>query len=169
MSNWKNIFDGGELVSYDNNNFYVVKWSVHNNCVVLRNGMSIVDDPRKIFEQYNIFDGKMIGVDLWSFNEEYERSNKHIEQIIVEQYGLSYIKKLILRKNLSIKDFEIYLKELGCEMKSKEEVYEGCYIMRVKDNLGEIYKLDVRFAEFDDYGMEDYKSYWSIIEILEKE
>lgn len=83
---WINIFNNGEMVEYDPDNYYIIWWSVNNNCVVLKNGVSIVDNPLLIFKQYNIFDGK-IGVDIESFCEEYERSYERIREIIIDQYG----------------------------------------------------------------------------------
>ena len=85
---WMNIFDNGNLVNFDPNDYYIIRWSIHNNCVMLRNGISIIDNPEPILEKYNIFDAKKIGVDIDSFREEVNRSFKHIEQIILEQYSI---------------------------------------------------------------------------------
>lgn len=84
---WINIFDGSKFNS-DKKEFYIIRWSIHNNCVVLKNGISIVDDPLPIFEKYNIFDPH-IGIDVDSFREEVIRSLDHIKQIIREQYNLN--------------------------------------------------------------------------------
>lgn len=84
---WINIFDGS-LFNNDKKEFYIIRWSIHNNCVVLKNGGSIVDDPLPIFEKYSIFDSH-IGIDIESFQEEVCRSLEHIRQIIVEQYELN--------------------------------------------------------------------------------
>ncbi len=161
MKSWTNIFNECELVVPVPEDFYVIHWSIHNNCVLLKNGVSIVDDPQPIFEKYNIFEAKNIVVDLDSFREEVNRSIDHIRQIIVEQYCLSYIKKIVLEKTLRYYNLERYLDKWNCSLLMEEEVFENCYIIHVKDNLGDVWKIDARFHEkIDDY--------WSRFEIIGK-
>jgi hypothetical protein len=165
MGRWNNIFGSCELVEYDDQDYYLIRWSIHNNCVVLRNGISIVDDPRFIFEKYNIFDGRMIVVDMESFREEVHRSFEWIRTIIVEQYEISYVKKLLLCKKLRYSQLELFLGECGCSLIASESVEEECYIMKIRDNLGLVWKVDGRFHEgpFD-----QLDPYWSYFEILER-
>jgi len=160
FKSWLNIFDECNLVDYDASNFYIVRWSVHNDCIVIKNGVSIVDDPAPIFEKYNIFDAKNIGVDYESFREEVERSFEHIRDLIVEQYNLSYIRKIILRRDLPHSYLESYLKKWKCEL-----LVEGDGFLMVKDNLGDVYKIG---AFFDERKWDDYEPYFSKMEILEK-
>lgn len=161
--NWLNIFDDCNMVTYDANDFYIIRWSVHNDCVLLKNGISIVDDPYPIFGRYNIFYGDKIGVDCESFREEVDRSFDHIREIIVDQYKLSYIKKLIIMEKLRYKNLQSFLKKWKCELLSEEEVQENCYTLKIKDNLGNIYIVDARF---DEQEYDDFEPYWSKFEII---
>jgi len=170
-NNWFNIFSNVvELVNFSPHDCYVITWR-DNKCIMLRNGFTIIENPKPILERYNIFDAKMIGVDYGSFGIDYggfkedmKKSFSEIAKIIIEQFSISYIKKIILNTKLSYKKLENYLQELNCVLLGKEEVYEDCFILTIKDNLGDIYKLDARFSVFDDYAGDE--EYWSKIKII---
>lgn len=165
LKSWINIFDECNLVDYDADNYYLIRWSIHNNCVILKNGVSIVDNTQPILEKYNIFEAKKIGVDIDSFREEINRSTEHIRQIIVEQYQISYIYKIIMEKKLRYKDLDKYLKKYGCSLINEEEVFEKCYLFTIRDNCGNYWRIDARFDERE---YDDYEPYWSKLKIIEK-
>jgi hypothetical protein len=143
-----NIFNTNEIVKYNLNDFYLIKWE-NNSCIMLRNGLEIIEkeNTKPIFERYNIFEGNKILIDHTSFN----RTNPEIIKLIVEFYGLSYIYKLFITKNLYYHNLETYTKSLDCKIINK--VYDtynqdfDCYKLTIEDNLGKIWIIFSMFNE----------------------
>jgi len=55
-----------KIIKYDEDNKYIIKFH-EDKCIMLYNN-NIVSNPIEICEKYNIFDGKIIIVDIKSFH-----------------------------------------------------------------------------------------------------
>ncbi len=67
---WVNIFRGSELVEYDPNNYYLIKYDKDNHrCYLIDQNNNPITNEREIIMQQNFFTGKNIGVDISIFEK----------------------------------------------------------------------------------------------------
>jgi hypothetical protein len=144
-----------KIIKYDEDYKYIIKFH-EDKCIMLYNN-NIVSNPIEICEKYNIFDGKIIIVDIKSFPFNYEG----IMNMIIDQYKISYVKKLILEINLPYIKLENYLSQHNCIIMLEElHLQKSIYIIYIKDNFNRLWKLNASF--------EKDKITWSFYEIIEK-
>ena len=143
-----NIFNGNEIVKYNLNDFYLIKWE-KDNCIMLRNGLEIIEkeNTKPIFQKYNIFEGNKILIEHTSF----DITIPEITELIVKFYNLSYIYKLIITKNLHYHNLETYITSLDCKLINKVyDIYNedyDCYQLKIEDNLGKMWNIFAMFNE----------------------
>lgn len=162
-----NIFDQCNLIGYNSSTEnYNIVYEI-GKCLMYfcKDNMEkiLINNPQIILEKYNIFDGKVIGVDHKSFLSQ-GLTIEQIREIILQQYSLSYIYKLLLERNLPKKYIEKYLERHGCQLlEIQPESHDKHYRMKVRDNLKTIWCIS---AFFDERPWDDYEPYYSRFSIL---
>ena len=159
---WLNIFDNNKIVQYDENDCYLIQYK-ENKCILLRNRETIVEDESSVFEKYNVFEAQYIGVDVKSFLQNEIKSYEEISKIIIEQYKLSYIHKLIFEKKLRYRHLEKYLEKFGCKLFMEEVFSKYEYKITILDNNGKLWDVYCFFQE-DEYNRFD--PYLSLFKLL---
>lgn len=165
-SNWINLFDDCNLVEYNPNHYYIIKYE-KNECILYINGQEKVANADDIFEEYNLFDARMIGVDFDSFCENgFLQENRFpdwekIKETIISQYQLSYIKKILLKRNLQYSNLYQFITSCFCELLDEQQILSELhdeYYLLLKDNIGKEWKIH---AYFDERDFDEYEPYYS--------
>ena len=155
-----NIFNECEVVEAWPEEYYVIKCDSNGNVYVVdRHNVECVN-VGLVFEKYNIFEGKHIVVDLESFiGGGYVKESGLVDldlirTVITNKYKISYVNKILIKKNLMSKDFRHFVEKCHCSLHSvwSDETHKR-FDFFIVDNLGEHYELRV---DFNDDGRESH-------------
>jgi len=171
-----NIFDVCDLVTYNGYDYYQIIYE--NNKVNLyhfkKNGKKLlidddgriyidniekhlIEDTNEIFKKYNIFAGKIL-VDRKSFENNDIKKIDEMRNIIVKNFNISYIDKLILQKTMRYLYLDTFLKNNHLILLDKLRNGKDLYTFIIKDNNNKIYKIS---GHFDERPYDDYEPYYS--------
>ena len=147
-----NIFSNYDLVEVWPDEYYVIKCDNSKGIYVVDKNNHIVPHFLHIFENYNIFEGKHIVVDIDTFGGAgYVKDNglidlDDIKRVILSKFHVSYIKKLLCKKDLKIENLRKFVEECRCKINSSIG-YDGTReaIFFVIDNFGDHYEMKVNF------------------------
>ena len=149
-----NIFNECELVEAYPEEYYIIKSDNKGNIFIVDKNNHMVQKVGHIFENFNIFEGKHIVIDLESFiGAGYVKDNglinlDEIRRLITMKYRISYVNKILVKKNLLSKDFRHFVEKCHCAVHSVwGNQTNNSFMFFVVDNLGEHYELKV---DFDD-------------------
>lgn len=148
---YMNIFDDCNIVKAWPEEYYIIKCDTHKGIYLVDKNNHIVSHYNQIFENFNIFEGKHIVVDIDTFREAgYVRDNglidlDTIKKIILMKFHVSYIKKLLCKKNLEEKDLLKFMGECHCKVNTTFSSNDGNVIFFIIDNFGDHYEMKVVF------------------------
>lgn len=149
-----NLFNECEVVEAWPDEFYVIKCDNHKGIYLVDKNNHILNTVGHIFDNFNIFEGKHIVVDIESFIAGgYVKDNglvnlDEIRRSITLKYRISYVKKILIKKNLLSKDFRYFIEKCHCAVHSVwADQTNKNFMFFVVDNLGDHYELNVVFDD----------------------
>lgn len=157
-----NIFNECEVTEAFPDEFYVIKSDTNRGIFIVDKNNHILHTVGHIFENFNIFEGKHIVVDLESFIEGgYIKDSglvdlDEIRRAITSKYRISYIRKILIKKNLHSKDLRYFVEKCHCAVHSVwADQQHQKFMFFVVDNFGDHYELNVQFD--DEKGESQFK------------
>jgi len=149
-----NIFNNSVFVKANFDEYYIIKSDVSMGIYIVDKNNHIVPHCNQIFENFNIFEGTHIVVDLDTFRGAgYVKDNGIIDldlikKTILQKYHVSNVKKLIAKKDLRKNDLIQFIKDSGCKLNSNLG-YDplGNSIFFIVDNFGDHYEVSVSFDD----------------------
>lgn len=140
-----NIFPDYEVIEVYKN-YYTIKYNKKTNLCEMFNNNELVPDGKSITDKYNIFDGSNIIVDLDSFMSNGFTELLDITNFITCNYKISWVKKLLCKKDLASSNLIQFVEECKCDIVDLRYIENTCNLI-VKDNFGDIYYLSVLFHD----------------------
>lgn len=149
-----NIFNEMEITEAWPDEYYVIKCDTSKGIYIVDKNNHILHTIGHIFETFNIFEGKHIVVDVDSFlNGGYVMDSGLIDldairRAITGKYRVSYVKKILIKKNLLSKDLRHFVEKCHCAVHSvwADQEHKN-FMFFVVDNLGDHYELNVLFDD----------------------
>lgn len=149
-----NIFDNYNVVEVWPDEYYIIKCNTSRGIFVVDKNNHLVPHYVHIFENFNIFEGKHIVVDLDTFlGAGYVKDNGIIDldgirKVILLKFHVSYIKKLLCKKDLKIEELKKFVEGSQCKINSTIGYNENKgAVFFVIDNFGDHYEVKVDFNE----------------------
>jgi len=149
-----NIFNEGEVVEPIPEEYYVIKCDNKGGVFMVDKSNHMVSNTQYVFENFSIFEGKHIVIDIDSFiGGGFVKDNglidlNEVRKVITSKYRVSYINKILNKKNLLSHDMRNYIEKCHCVVHSVWADQEHkSFMVFVVDNFGDKYELKV---EFDD-------------------
>jgi hypothetical protein len=159
---WLNIFDSCEVSEVYPNNYWIIKYNKEtNSCELFDHVNNLVPDAKFIIDKYNIFVGDHIIVDRDSFITNGITKISQIVDFVIDYYKISWIKKILIKKDLPSNKLEGFISESKCDIVDLFYRENTCNII-LRDNLGDTYYMSVLFHERTWCKSEPYYSKFSI-------
>ncbi len=144
---WLNIFDSCEVTEVHPIEYYTIKYNKEtNSCEIFDVTNNLFPNGKSIVDKYNIFEGKNIIVDRDSFIHNGVTKIIDIVNLITLQYKISWVKKILIKKDLSSRQLEKFIESCRCEIVDFQYIENTCNMV-VRDNLGITHYLSVLFHE----------------------
>lgn len=159
---WINIFDSCEVTEVFSDDYYTIKFNKEtNSCELFDINNNLITDGKTIIDKYNIFSGKNIIVDRDSFIHNGITKIIDIVNMITLQYKISWVKKILIKKNLGSKDLEKFIESCRCDIIDFQYIENTCNLV-IRDNLGITHYLSVLFHDRPWCKSEPYYSNFTI-------
>jgi len=151
---YMNIFDNCKTVKANLDEYYIIKCDNNRGIYVVDKNNHIVQHTNHIFENFNVFEGCHIVVDIDTFLAAgYIKDNglinvEDVKKTILTKYNVSYLKKILSKKDLKKDDLLNFIKESRCKINSSIGYDEhGNYVFFLIDNFGDHYEIKAHFEE----------------------
>ncbi len=160
---WLNIFDTCDVTEVHNEHYIIRYNKESNSCDLYDKFENIIPqrNVKNIIDKYNIFDGLNIITDRESFTTNGITRITDITNFITNYYRISWVKKILCKKDLASGDLERFVESCRCHVVDLQKI-ENTYNLVVRDNFDDTYYLSVLFHDRSWCKSEPYYSKFSI-------